>query len=314
MESTRALRADLFDPASLAALGRIEIAARWIVDGFMSGLHRSPRKGFSVEFAEYRPYQPGDDLRYIDWKIAARSDRWVVRQYEEETNLRATIVLDVSKSMAWSGAAMRGVSREVGAVDRLTKLAYAERMTAALALLFLRQRDAVGLVRFDDHIRSSIPPRTRNGQWRRIVAALEEAGSGRASSAPAALHQAARLVTRRGLIVLVSDLLMDMPDVESAMRGLRAAGHDVTVLHIMDPAERELPSSGEALFVDPETELTVPASMADVRAAYRNTVEEVIGEWRSMFAAFGIGYAVVSTDAPFGVPLRQAFAARQQQP
>src|SRR3569833_3051192 len=97
------VRADLFDPASLASLGRIEIVARWVVDGFMSGLHRSPRKGFSVEFAEYRPYQPGADLRYIDWKIAARSDRWVVRQYEEETNLRASIVLDVSKSMAWSG-------------------------------------------------------------------------------------------------------------------------------------------------------------------------------------------------------------------
>src|SRR3954470_23762022 len=145
-------RADLFDPASLAALGRIEIVARWIVDGFMAGLHRSPRKGFSVEFADYRPYQPGDDLRYIDWKIAARSDRWVVRQYEEETNLRATIVLDVSKSMAWSGAQMRGVSQDPAAATRLTKLAYAERVTAALALLMLRQRDAVGLVRFDDRI------------------------------------------------------------------------------------------------------------------------------------------------------------------
>jgi uncharacterized protein (DUF58 family) len=313
MESTRALRADLFDPASLAALGRIEIVARWIVDGFMSGLHRSPRKGFSVEFADYRPYQPGDDPRYIDWKIAARSDRWVVRQYEEETNLRATIVLDVSKSMAWTGASMRGVPRDIGAVDRLTKLAYAERMVAAISLLFLRQRDAVGLVRFDDQIRSSIPPRARNGQWRRVIAALEEQGSGKASSAPAALHQAARLINRRGLIVLVSDLLMDMPDVENAMRGLRAAGHDVTVLHIMDPAERELPAGGEALFVDTETDLSVPASVADVRAAYRNTVEEVIGEWRTMFGALGIGYAVVSTDAPFGVPLRRAFAARQSE-
>src|SRR5947209_14536148 len=105
--NVQAPRADLLDPASLAALGRIEIVARWIVDGFMSGLHRSPRKGFSVEFAEYRPYQPGDDLRYIDWKIAARSDRWVVRQYEEENNLRSTIVLDVSRSMAWSGAQLR---------------------------------------------------------------------------------------------------------------------------------------------------------------------------------------------------------------
>src|SRR4249919_24480 len=149
MESTRALRADLFDPASLAALGRIEIVARWVVDGFMAGLHRSPRKGFSVEFADYRPYQPGDDLRYIDWKIAARSDRWVVRQYEEETNLRATIVLDVSRSMAWSGAQLRALGGAVPAA-RLTKLAYAEILTASLALLLLKQRDAVGLVRFDE--------------------------------------------------------------------------------------------------------------------------------------------------------------------
>jgi uncharacterized protein (DUF58 family) len=304
----------LLDPASIAALGRIEIVARWIVDGFMSGLHRSPRKGFSVEFADYRPYQPGDDPRYIDWKIAARSDRWVVRQYEEETNLRASIVLDVSRSMVWSGAQMRSIAHDGDLLDRLTKLAYAERLTAALALLFLRQRDAVGLVRFDDRIRSSVPPRTRNGQWRRIVSALKEPGAGRASSAPLALHQAARLINRRGLVVLISDLLMELPDVESAMRGLRAAGHDVTVLHIMDPAERELPSGGEALFVDPESELTVPASVADVRVAYSNTVREVIGEWRTMFGSLGVGYEVVSSAAPFGVPLRRAFAARQHLP
>jgi uncharacterized protein (DUF58 family) len=315
MESVRSggQRADLFDPASLAALGRIEIIARWIVDGFMSGLHRSPRKGFSVEFAEYRPYQPGDDLRYIDWKIAARSDRWVIRQYEEETNLRASIVLDVSRSMAWSGANLR-IGREGAPAERLTKLAYAERVTAALALLLLRQRDAVGLVRFDDRIRSAVPPRARTGQWRRVIAALDEPGTGKASSAPEALNQAARLINRRGLIVLISDLLMDLPDVERAMRALRAAGHDVTVLHVMDPAERELPSTGEALFVDPETDLAVPATIADVRLAYRNTVEEVIGEWRSMFGSLGIGYEVITTDAPFGVPLRRAFAVRQQLP
>src|SRR3982751_4644155 len=161
-------RADLFDPASLAALGRIEIIARWVVDGFMSGLHRSPRKGFSVEFAEYQPYQPGDDPRYIDWKIAARSDRWVVRQYEEETNLRASIVLDVSKSMAWSGTQLRAfpgsTAADPSATERLTKLAYAEQLTAALTLLLLRQRDAVGLVRFDSEIRSAIPPRARRSE------------------------------------------------------------------------------------------------------------------------------------------------------
>jgi uncharacterized protein (DUF58 family) len=314
--STQAVRADLFDPASLAALGRIEIVARWIVDGFMSGLHRSPRKGFSVEFAEYRPYQPGDDLRYIDWKIAARSDRWVVKQYEEETNLRASIVLDVSKCMAWSGAQLRtmGGGAEQPVATRLTKLAYAERLTAALALLLLRQRDAVGLVRFDSEVRSAIPPRARSGQWRRVIAALEEAGAGRASSAPVALEQAARLINRRGMIVLLSDLLMDIPEVERAIRGLRAVGHDVTVFHVMDPAELELPSGGEAVFVDPESALEIAASVADVRAAYRDTVQEVIAEWRTMLSSIGAGYELIFTDAPFGVPLRRAFAAREALP
>ncbi|HEX3868574.1 MAG TPA: DUF58 domain-containing protein [Gemmatimonadaceae bacterium] len=292
--------------------------ARWIVDGFMAGLHRSPRKGFSVEFADYRPYQPGDDLRYIDWKIAARADRWVVKQYEEETNLRATVVLDVSKSMAWSGTQLRSLpgsaAADGGAADRLTKIAYAERLTAALTLLLLRQRDAVGLVRFDEHVRTSIPPRARNGQWRRVIASLDEDGSGHASSAPTALHEASRLLTRRGLVILISDLLMDQPEVERAMRGLRAAGHDVTVLHIMDPAERDFVVTGEALFVDPESGLTVPASAADVRVAYRNTVDEVIAEWRAIFGALGIGYEMISTDAPFGVPLRRVFAARQHAP
>ena len=308
-----AVRPDLHDPASLAALGHVEIVARWIVDGFMAGLHRSPRKGFSVEFADYRPYQPGDDLRFVDWKIAARSDRWVVRQYEEETNLRATIVLDVSRSMAWSGAQLRGLGNTVPP-GRLTKLAYAEILTASLALLLIRQRDAVGLVRYDERVRSAVPPRARTGHWRRILTALEEPGAGLASSAPQALTQAARLINRRGMIVLISDLLMDAPEVERAMRGLRALGHDITVLHVMDPAERSLAGTGEALFVDPETDLEVPASVSDVRAAYRSTVDEVIEEWRSMLASFGVSYEVILTDSPFGVPLRRAFAARQRLP
>src|SRR5919204_884029 len=192
MDTTRS-RADLLNPATVAELGHIELVARWVVDGFLTGLHRSPRKGFSVEFAEHRASQPGDEPRYVDWKIAARSDRWVVKQYEEETNLRASIVLDVSRSMDW-----------VGGPGRLTKLAYAERLSAALALLFLRQRDAVGLIRFDDAVRTSVPPRSRVGQWKRLVTALDDDGSGRASHAPDALEAAGRLIPRRGMIVLIS--------------------------------------------------------------------------------------------------------------
>ena len=297
------LRADLFDPAALATLGHIEVVARWIVDGFLSGLHRSPRKGFSVEFADFRPYQPGDDLRYVDWKIAARADRWVVKQYEEETNLRATLVLDVSRSMEWRSSAAL-----------LTKRSYAEQLVAALSLLLLRQRDAVGLIRFDDAVRTSVPPRARTTQWRRLVAALGEQAGGRASDLAAALEQAARLVTRRGMVLLVTDLLVDPPSVMTALRGLRAAGHDVLVFHIMDPAERDFTLSGEAQFIDPESALAVPAAAADVRAAYRETVTEVVAEWRAAFAAMGAGYELVLTDQPYTMPLRRAFDVRQRRP
>jgi len=303
MESSRAPRADLFDPAALASLGRLEVVARWIVDGFLSGLHRSPRKGFSVEFADFRPYQPGDDLRYVDWKIAARADRWVVKQYEEETNLRATIVLDVSRSMDWRGAT---------AESRLTKRAYAEQLTAALALLLLRQRDAVGLIRFDDAVRSSIAPRARRGQWRRLVAALLEPGNGRASDLATAIGQAARLVTRRGMIILLTDLLVERDDVLPALRGLRAAGHDVVVLHIMDPAERDFTLAGEARFTDTESDLDVAAAAADVRVAYRTTVEQVIDEWKTALSAIGASYELVLTDQPYSIPLRHAFGVRER--
>ena len=303
IDSPATHRADLIDPAVISALGRLEIVARWLVDGFLSGLHKSPRKGFSVEFAEHRPYQPGDDLRYIDWRVLARADRWLVKQYEEETNLRASIVLDVSRSMDWSGDP-----------SRLTKRAYAEQVAAAVALLLLRQRDAVGLVRFDSEPRTVIPPRARTVQWRRIVAALDDVGSARSTDATRALMAAARMLGRPGLVILLSDLLLEPDDFFNAVSAMRAGGHDVQVLHIMDPQERDLPGVGEAVFVDPESGATVTTAVADVRAVYRKTVAAAIEENRSRCAAAGAGYQVVFTDDPFVVPLRLAFAKRQRLP
>lgn len=303
MDSSHPTRADLIDPASIASLGRIEIVARWVVDGFLAGLHRSPRKGFSVEFAEHRTYMPGDDLRYIDWKIVARADRWMIKQFEEETNTRAAVVLDVSKSMDWTGSPLR-----------LTKLRYAEQIVAALCLLFIRQRDAVGLIRYDDQLRTVIPPRARSIQWMRIIRGLEQPGSGKDSRMAEAVVQAAKLVRRPGFVVLVSDLLIDREEIENALRAVRAAGHHLIVLHIMDPLERDLDMAGEAVFTDTETTLAIPATIADVRNAYRRTVETAIEEWRSTLASLGAAYEVIPTDTPFGVPLRRALAARQRIP
>jgi uncharacterized protein (DUF58 family) len=292
------------DPAALAALGRLEVVSRWLAQGFLQGLHRSPKKGFSVEFAEHRPYQPGDDLRFLDWKVAARADRWLLKQFEEETNLRATIVLDVSRSMEWRGAP-----------TRLTKAAYAAHLVGALTRILLRQRDAVGLVRFDDEIRTALPPRSNQQQGNRILAALEEAGGGQGSDAAGALARAGALVTRRGMVILVSDLLLDPDEVDATVRGLRAQGHDVTVLHLLDPAERrfDLPQ-GESTFVDPESGAAERATPAEVRTLYESTVGEVLNEWRARCAAVGASYEPVLTDQPFAIPLRRAFAARQRQP
>lgn len=292
------------DPATLAALGRLEVVSRWVVDGFLAGLHRSPKKGFSVEFAEHRTYQQGDDLRFMDWKVAARSDKWLIKQYEEETNLRATVVLDVSRSMDWTSAP-----------TLLTKLAYAQQLVAALTLLLIRQRDAVGVICFDDALRSVVPPRSRSVQWTRILAALSEPGSGLGSDAAGALRQAGTLIRRRGMVVLVSDLLLDAQEVGDTVHALRAQGHDVTVLHIIDPGEATfvLPT-GESLFVDPEGGDSLAATPADVREAYQATVREAIDEWRTRFSAAGAFYETIVTDQPFGVPLRRAFAARQRLP
>lgn len=291
-------RADQLDPTVLAALGQLELVARWVVDGFVTGMHRSPRKGFSVEFAEHRPYVPGDDLRYLDWRIAGRADRWVVKQFEEETNARAMLVLDVSASMQWTGDPAR-----------LTKLAYAERLAAAMALLLLRQRDAVGLIRFDETLRNVIPPRSPQTQWRRLMAAFSEPGGGTSSDVAGALLQAGRLVRRPGFVVLLSDLLVDPEPVADAARTLRARGHEVLVLHVLDPAERDFPDAGEARYRDPESAIEVPASPLDVRTTYQTTVQEALAEWRAVLGRAGARYAVAMTDEPFGRPLRQLMGA-----
>ncbi len=297
-------RADLMDPVSIAALGRIEIIARWVVEGFLTGLHKSPRKGFSVEFAEHRPYQPGDDLRFLDWKVVARADKWLIKQFEEETNLKATIVLDVSKSMAWSGTP-----------GGLTKLAYAEQVAAAVSWLLLRQRDGVGLIRFDDQIRTAIAPRGRSVQWRKIIMALEDPGSGKGSDASGALIQAAQLVTRPGMVIVISDLLVDEEEMKAAVAVLRGVGHDVTVLHIIDPAERDLSiAKTETELVDTESTASVNVMLTEVREAYRETMQVVISEWRDRMASCGASYEPVFTDQPFGTALRRAFASRQHLP
>src|SRR5205809_4977285 len=286
-------RVDLLDPAEVARLGGIEIVAQGVVEGYLAGIHRSPFRGFSVEFTEHRAYQPGDEPRYLDWKILARADRLFVKQFEQETNLRAMILVDASRSMAWRGAP-----------GRLTKRAYADRLAAALALILLRQRDATGLITFDETVREVVPARVKAGQWARLVRGLVDTPAGRGTAAHAALVRLTPVLVRRGLAVLVSDLLFDRDLALTALRYLRHRGHQVTVLHLMDPAEAELSGPPEVRFRDPESVASVVVRPRELARAYAQTVRREVAAWRRACRRHGIAYHHVLTDLPFGMALR----------
>jgi uncharacterized protein (DUF58 family) len=292
-------RPDLLDPWEVARLGGIEVTTRGVVEGFLAGLHRSPRRGFSVEFAEHRMYQPGDELRYVDWKILGRNDRLYVKQYEEETNLRAMVVLDASRSMAWTG----------NPATTLSKLDYATRLAAALSLLLLRQRDAAGLVVFDDDVRHVVPPRARMAHWHQLVAVLDGLSAGQGTAAEPALRRVMDFLRRRGLVVFISDLLMDRETALTALRFLRHRGHQVLVLHVLDPAEITLAGPVEARFEDPESLESVILRPADWADAYADTMRRVTRDWNVACRRFGIGYHQVLTSSPLGDALREALAA-----
>lgn len=291
-----AARLDQLDPFEVSRLGGLEVVTEGLVEGFLAGLHRSPRRGFSVEFAEHRMYQPGDELRYVDWKLLGRKDRLYVKQFEEETNLRAMVVLDASRSMDWSGSPEH----------RLTKFDYARRLTAALALVLLRQRDATGLVVFDDTVRATLPPRVSRAHWMRIAATLGNLEPGRLTAAAPALHGVVERLRRRGLVVFISDLLLDQAPALHALKFLRHRGHSVLVLHVLDPSERELDGPAEVRFEDPETSAAVVLRPRDWAEVYRRTVRDVVSGWRHMLRREGIRYHAIQTDLPFGRALREA--------
>lgn len=298
VRSNRVARPDLLLPAEVARLGGLEVVTSGIVEGFLAGLHRSPRRGFSVEFAEHRQYQPGDEPRYVDWKLLGRTDKLYVKQFEEETNLRAMLVLDASASMAWSGAA-----------DRITKLDYATRLAAALSLVLIRQRDATGLVIFDEEVRALLPARSRVAHWHQLARTLADTLPGRGTAAEPALQQVVGALRRRGMVVFISDLLLDRELAMKALRFLRHRGHEVLVLHVADPAELALTRGDETRFRDPESGKLVTLSPSEWGDAYERTVQGVVRAWGMSCRAAGMRYALVSTDLSFGTALGRALNA-----
>ena len=296
-------RPDLVDPATLAQLGGIDIIARQVVHGFLLGLHRSPNRGFSAEFAENRAYQPGDDLRTLDWRMYARSDRFYVKQYEEETNLRAWLLIDISGSMRWSsGSALP------------TKLWYARHLAAALALILIRQGDIVGLMAFHERIVRQVQARGGKVHWRLLLQHLHALEGGGKTNSELAIRNVAMRLKRKGLVILISDLLVDPAETARALIYLQHTGHEVLVFHLIDPGERELPTTGETRFIDPETGDSLRVSVADMRRQYRAAVENAVAEWTTKLSSRGIAYATIGTQEPLARALRLYLRKRQRLP
>jgi uncharacterized protein (DUF58 family) len=287
------------DPKTLTKISRLDIVARLVVEGFVTGLHRSPYHGFSVEFAEYREYVPGDDIKHIDWKVYARSDRLYIKQYEEETNLTATILIDGSESMRY-GSDPEGP----------TKLEYGCFIAASLAYLVLRQRDSVGLGIFDDSVRRFIPPGSSPSHRNLVLDALSNIEPRERTGLGPVLHTMAERCKRKGLVIIISDLFDDPAEILAGLRHFRHRRHEVIVFHVMDHAERTFPFESMTKFRGLEALGEVLCDPSAVRQAYLNEVESFIGELRHGCRADRIDYVPVDTQTPLDVVLTSYLATR----
>ena len=287
------------DPAVVARLGTLELKARAVVEGFISGLHRSPYKGFSVEFAEYRQYIHGDDLSTIDWKVYARSDRHYVKKFEEETNLNCHLLIDVSGSMAYGS---RGIS----------KFDYAACLAASLGYLMNRQRDGVGMTAFSDRIVDVLPSSTRPGHLRNLLLALDRLEVGSRTDVAKPLHQLAETLTKRGLVVLISDLLDDPDAVIRGLKHFQYRGSDVLVFHVLDADEIEFPFDQATRFEDLETGEEVMAVPGAVRAHYLTQIGGLIDRYRRELGAAGIDYQLLNTKDPLEMALLAYLSTRSR--
>jgi len=304
--------ASLLAPADLARVESFELRARAVVEGFITGLHKSPYHGFSVEFAEHRAYNAGDPLRHVDWKVYGRSDRLVTKRYEEETNLRHYVVLDTSASMRYAGHA--GIS----------KLEYGATLAGALHVLMARQRDATGLVAFDRDVHTLIPPKATSSHIRLLLARLaaiasgaETAGDPSASHAAAALHEVAERIPRRALVVVVSDLFDSAAGAEEtvrALRHLRHRGHEVVVFHVLDAAtERRFDFEDRPVRVkDLETGEERTLQPAQVREGYREAAEAFLSHVRRLCREAGVDVEMLDTARPYADALRAYLDKRRR--
>lgn len=287
-------------PEAVARLSGLDLVARLVVEGFITGLHQSPYHGFSVEFSEYRPYILGDTTRDIDWKVYGKTDRLYVKQFEEETNLKAYLLLDASGSMAY------------GSGD-VTKFRYATYVAASLAYLMLRQRDAVGLAVFDDRMRAYLPPKSRESHLHTLLHALHRSlPEGSDTDLAGSFHDLAERIVRRGLMIVLSDLLDDPGRTLSGLKHFRHRKHEVILFHILDPMEREFAFDHETQFIDLESGASVSTEPWQVAEEYRASVQRTIDRFRSECRESLIDYVPLDVEEPFDTALYSYLAKRKR--
>lgn len=289
------------DPAVLARLEGLQLRAARIVEGYVSGLHRSPYQGFSVEFAEHREYAPGDDLRYVDWKVFGKTDKVYLKQYEEETNLIAYLVLDTSESMLYQSEAAP-----------LSKLEYAQCSAAALAYLVIRQQDSAGLVTFDDAVRQFVRPSSSASHLAQLVGVMEQTDAVRKTRTGPIFHELAERFTRRGIVFILSDLFDNTEAMLAGLKHFRHRRHDVVVLHTLDPAELDFPFQHATMFHGMEAMGDLLVEPAQLRRAYQQEIQRFTSQVRAGCLAQGADYVQVRTDQPLDNVLNTYLAQRRR--
>jgi len=293
-------------PDVVSKLSTMELRARLVVEGFITGLHQSPYHGFSVEFAEHRQYMPGDEIRRIDWRVYGKTDRFYVKQFEEETNLKSYIVIDTSASMMFAS------DIDKKGTKRISKIEYASFIAASLSYLMIQQRDAVGLMLFDSNIRTIIPPHATKQHLRRVLSELEKIVPSQKTNSASALHQLAERITRRGLVVVISDLFDNPDNVIAALKHFRHNSHEVLVMQVLDPLERSFAFGSDAVFKDIETGETITTQPHHIQKAYQQAMKDFLERYKRECRENMIDYVLLDTSTSFDVALLNYLNKRQR--
>jgi uncharacterized protein (DUF58 family) len=287
-------------PAVVAQLANMELRARLVVEGFITGLHKSPYHGFSVEFIEHRQYMPGDEIKRIDWKAYGKTDRFYIKQFEEETNLKSYLVVDASRSMDYASK------------GNIKKFEYASYVAAALSYLMIEQRDAVGLTLFDESIRVSLPPRATRSYLKELLKELESARPANKTGTAVALHLIAEQIKRRGLVIVLSDCFDKPESVMTALKHFRHKGNEVVVMQVLDPLERSFAFGSDAIFKDLETQEELMTQPWHIQKAYQQSMQEFLDFYKRQCRDNNIDYVLLDTSTPFDKALFEYLNKRKR--